>query len=101
MEKKKAIFLLLALLFMIIIVSPVLAESAISLSKGQILRVEPDGKVTVGQMDTGAKMQDEIKKGAQPVTKVLRVWFDQNGQLFYHTDADAIRKAVSGDAMDK
>jgi hypothetical protein len=64
----------------------VFAQSTITLTKGQILRIDPDRKVTVAQMDMEAKMQEEMKKRAQPVTKGLRVWFDQNGQLSYLTD---------------
>jgi hypothetical protein len=74
--------------------SPVLAQSTITLTKGQTLQIAPDGKVTVGQMDMGAKMQEIMKKLAQPATKGLRVWFDQNGQLTYHTDPDAVSRAM-------
>ncbi len=86
MEKRNASFLLLALLLMGILASPVLAESTSTLTKGQILMINPDGKVTVQQMNMEAKMQEEMKKRAQPVTKGLRVWFDQNGHLSYLTD---------------
>ena len=99
MEKKKASFLLLALLLMSILASPVLAQGTSTLTKGQILMINPDGKVTVQQMNMEAKMQEIMKKLAQPATKGLRVWFDQNGQLTYHTDPDAIQKAM--EPMDK
>ncbi len=76
-----------------------LAESTITLTKGQALRVDPDGKVTVVQMDMGAKMQEIMKKLAQPATKGLRVWIDQDGKLTYHTDPDAVSQAMG--PMDK
>jgi hypothetical protein len=72
-----------------------------TLTKGQTLKIDPDGKVTAVKMDMGAKMQEAMKKQAQPATKGLRVWFDQNGQLSYLTDPDAVSGAVSGAPMDK
>lgn len=63
--------------------SPVLATSTITLTKGQVLRIAPDGNVSVAQMNMEAKMQEQMKKQAQPVTKGLIVWLDQNGQLSY------------------
>ena len=57
----------------------------------------PLGKATVGQMNMEAKMQEEMKKRAQPITKGLRVWFDQNGQLSYLTDP-VVAPSVPGGA---
>ena len=88
---KKWIFMLAAALA---ISSPVLAQSTITLTKGQTLSIEPDGKVTVVQMNMEPKMQEIMKKLAQPATKGLRVWFDQKGQLTYHTDPDAVNRAM-------
>jgi hypothetical protein len=88
---KKWIFILASALA---ISSPVLAQSTITLAKGQTLQIHPDGKVTVVQQDMGAKMQEIMKKLAQPATKGLRVWFDQNGKLTYLTDPDAVSRAV-------
>lgn len=87
---KKWIFMLAALA----ISAPVLAQSTATLTKGQIMLVEPDGKVTVRQRSMEPKMEAEMKKQGQPATKGLRVWFDQDGQLFYHTDPDAISRAM-------
>jgi hypothetical protein len=78
----------------------VFAQSTSTLTKGQILMIDPDGKVTVSQMNMEAKMQEEMKKRAQPVTKGLRVWFDQNGQLSYLTDPVST-SLVTGTPMDK
>jgi len=64
-------------------------QNTITLTKGQTLRIDPHGKVTVitvRQMNMESKIQEERKKQEQPVTKGLRVWFDQNGQLSYLTD---------------
>ena len=64
-------------------------QNTITLTKGQTLRIDPDGKVTVitvRQMNMEAKIQEERKKQAQPVTKGLRVGISQNGQMFYLTD---------------
>jgi hypothetical protein len=98
MKLKQWIFILASGLA---ISSPVLAQSTITLTKGQVVKIEPDGKVTVGPMDMGAKMQETMKKQAQPATKGLRVWFDQNGQLSYLSDPDAVSRTVSGAPMDK
>ena len=101
MEKRKASFLLLALLLLSILASPVLAQSTITLTNGQILRIDPDGKVSVAQMNMEAKMQEVMKKRALPVTKGLRVWFDpQNGQLSYHTDPVVAPPVTGGGPMD-
>lgn len=81
-----AVILLLLALGLMLSGGMVFAQSTITLTKEQILRIEPDGKVTVAKMNMEAKMQEEMKKRAQPVTKGLRVWFDQNGQLSYLTD---------------
>ncbi len=62
------------------------------------MRIDPDGKVTVitvRPMNMEAKMQEIMKKLAQPVTKGLRVWFDQKGQLTYHIDPDAVSRAMN------
>jgi hypothetical protein len=75
----------------------VFAQSTSTLTKEQILLIDPDGKVTVAKMNMEAKMQEEMKKRAQPVTKGLRVWFDQNGQMSYLTDP-AITPPVTGGA---
>ena len=77
---------ILPLALALAICSPALAQSNITLSKGQVLRIAPDGKVSVVQMSMQGKMQEEMKKQAQPVTKGLVVWFDQNGQLSYLTN---------------
>jgi len=78
----------------------VFAQSTSTLTKGQILMIDPDGKVTVRQMNMEAKMQEEMKKRAQPVTKGLRVWFDQNSQLSYLTDPVITPSVTGGAPMD-
>ena len=80
---KKPIFMLALALA---ISSSVFAQSTITLAKGQVLRIAPDGTVTVAQMNMEAKMQADMKKRAHPVTKGLVVWFDQMGQLSYLTN---------------
>lgn len=78
----------------------VFAQSTSTLTKEQILLIDPDGKVTVAKMNMEAKMQEEMKKRAQPVTKGLRVWFDQNGQMSYLTDPTITPPVTGGAPVD-
>jgi hypothetical protein len=65
---------------------PALAQSDMTLSKGQVLRVAPDGKISVAPMNMEAKMQSAMKKQAKKVTKGLVVWVDENGQMSFLTN---------------
>jgi len=62
---------------------PAFAQSDITLSKGQVLRVSPDGKISVAAANMDPKMQSAMNKQAKKVTKGLVVWLDENGKMSF------------------
>jgi hypothetical protein len=62
---------------------PALAQTATTLSQGQVLRISPDGKTSVVSMNMDPKMQSAMKKQAKKVTKGLVVWVTENGEMFF------------------
>jgi hypothetical protein len=66
--------------------SPAFAQGGSTLSRGQVLRIAPDGKTSTVTMTNDPKMQSAMKKQAQKVTKGLVVWIDEKGQMFYLTN---------------
>jgi hypothetical protein len=64
-----------------IITMPALAQSENTVNKGQVLKVLPDGKFSVGQMNMDPKMQNEMKKRAKKLPKGLVIWRADDGQM--------------------
>lgn len=65
---------------------PALAQSGLTLSPGQVLRIGPDGKTSTVAMNMDPKMQSAMKSRAKKVTKGLVVWVNTRGETFYLTE---------------
>jgi hypothetical protein len=59
--------------------SPALAQ--MSLSKGQVMTIGPNGQATMGAMPADPKMLKMMHSRGKPVGKSVTFWMDDNGHL--------------------
>jgi hypothetical protein len=61
--------------------SPALAQ--MSMSKGQVTTISPNGQITSGAMPTDPKVMKMMHSRARPMGKSVMMWMDDKGRMMW------------------
>lgn len=64
-----------------VICTPAMAQT-MTLAKGQMLKVGPDGQVTIGAMPTDAKMVRAMHRRGKAMSGGFVAWMNEQGQIY-------------------
>ena len=64
-----------------VICTPAVGQT-MTMSKGQMLKVAPDGQITIGPMPKDAKMVQAMHRRGRAMSGGLAIWMDDQGKTY-------------------